>query len=202
MVNESMDMLKTGGVKYDEGKLRTDLIPIEPLLEVARVYTIGCKKYADRNWEKGILWTRCYGALLRHLWQWFKGEKYDSNDGQHHLAAVVFYAFALMEFENTHAELDDRPKQKATENPVANKYPIYSPEYIRGLQNEYGSERPITGGKIGYENGADAPCGHRKCKVSYRNPTGECLVQKSWAQASPNYSSQTPSVPDGTGFSG
>src|SRR5208282_5252383 len=108
----------SGGSKQDNGKLRMDLLPVFPLEKVAEVYTIGCKKYADRNWEKGIAWSRCYGALLRHLFKFWKGESVDSQDGQHHLAAVVFYAFAMMEFEKTHPELDDRPTTKTTEVPV------------------------------------------------------------------------------------
>jgi hypothetical protein len=36
------------GRKYDGDKLRYDLIPVGPLAEVAKVYTIGAKKYADR----------------------------------------------------------------------------------------------------------------------------------------------------------
>ncbi len=100
------------GKKLDSGKLRMDLIPVRPLEMLAEVYTIGCKKYADRNWEKGIAWSRCYGALLRHLFKFWKGESIDREDGQHHLAAVVFYALALMEFEFTHKELDDRPNTK------------------------------------------------------------------------------------------
>ena len=100
------------GRKNDIGKLRMDLIPVSPLEQLAEVYTIGCKKYADRNWEKGIAWSRCYGALIRHLLKFWKGESIDSQDGQHHLAAVVFYAFALMEYEKTHPELDDRPNKK------------------------------------------------------------------------------------------
>jgi hypothetical protein len=40
---------KEEGLKFDEGKLRFDLIPIYPLEELARVYTIGAKKYGDYN---------------------------------------------------------------------------------------------------------------------------------------------------------
>lgn len=97
------------GLRDDSTKLRFDLIPVRPLQNVAEVYTVGAKKYADRNWEKGLSWAKTYGAMLRHMFKWFLGEKRDP-DGFHHLAAVVFGAFALMEFEETHPELDDRPK--------------------------------------------------------------------------------------------
>src|SRR5258708_39855322 len=95
------------GTKYDQGKLRFDLLPVKPLGLVAEVYTIGAKKYADRNWELGIQWGRVFGALLRHAFKWWGGERRDP-DGQHHLASVVWCALALMEYEETHQELDDR----------------------------------------------------------------------------------------------
>ena len=98
------------GRKDDQEKLRYDLIPVGPLAEIAKVYTIGAKKYADRNWELGIKWGRVYAALLRHVTAWWKGEQLDPKDGQHHLASVAWCALALMEYEQTHRELDDRPQ--------------------------------------------------------------------------------------------
>ena len=106
------------GVKYDEGKLRFDLLPVRPLEEVARVYTIGAKKYADRNWEKGLQWGRVFAAMMRHAWAWWRGEKHDPKDGQHHLASVAWCALALMEYEETHQELDDRPATLARQQQV------------------------------------------------------------------------------------
>ena len=99
------------GRKNDTNKLRYDLIPPGPLALLAEVYTIGAKKYDDRNWEKGIKWGRIFAALMRHAWAWWRGEKNDSVDGQHHLASVAWCAFALMEYEKTHTEFDDRGNQ-------------------------------------------------------------------------------------------
>ena len=102
----------TGGLKYDRNKIRTDLLPVRPLLDVARVLTFGARKYADRNWEKGIQWSRCYGAALRHLFAWFMGESKDPETGLSHLAHASCCIQFLQEFELTHPELDDRPIQK------------------------------------------------------------------------------------------
>jgi len=98
------------GRKNDIGKLRYDLIPVEPLKELAKVYTIGAGIYDDRNWEQGIKWGRIYAALQRHVNAFWGGEQCDQKDGQHHLASVAWCAFALMEYERTHPELDDRIK--------------------------------------------------------------------------------------------
>jgi len=104
------------GRKDDGGKLRYDLIPARPLGELARVYTIGAKKYADRNWEKGLQWGRVFAAMMRHAWAWWSGQTYDPLDGQHHLASVAWCALALIEYEETNRALDDRP---ATSSAVA-----------------------------------------------------------------------------------
>ncbi len=98
----------TPAIKHDQDKLRFDLIPVRPLEEVARVYSIGAEKYSDRNWENGLQWGRVFAALMRHAWAWWRGERVDQVDGQHHLASVVWCALALMEYEKTHPELDDR----------------------------------------------------------------------------------------------
>lgn len=105
---EQLKTEPTGGVKEDARKLRYDLIPPFAMERFAEVWTIGAGKYGDRNWEKGISWGRIFAALMRHSWKWFSGEKFDTVDGQHHLASVAWCAFVLMEYERTHPELDDR----------------------------------------------------------------------------------------------
>ena len=114
------------GIKHDTGKLRYDLIPMQPLRELAHVYTLGARKYTDRNWELGIPWGRVFGALVRHAVAWWGGERHDVDDGQHHLASVAWCALALMEYERTHPELDDRGSkaQAPQAEPVRPAVPI------------------------------------------------------------------------------
>lgn len=103
------------GKKNDAGKLMYELIPVLPLRELARVYTIGAGKYDPDNWRKGLKWRRVMGALERHYQAFKDGESIDPQDGQHHLASVAWCAFALMQYEKDHPELDDRyvPPHKA-----------------------------------------------------------------------------------------
>lgn len=96
------------GQKFDGGKARYDLIPARPLHELAELYAMGAAKYGVRNWEKGLEFGRVFAALMRHAWAWWRGERTDPEDGQHHLASVAWCALALMELEQTHPELDDR----------------------------------------------------------------------------------------------
>lgn len=65
---------KTEGVKFDQGKDRMDLIPPEVMFSLARILSFGASKYGDRNWEKGMSWGRCFGALMRHMWAWWGGK--------------------------------------------------------------------------------------------------------------------------------
>lgn len=97
--NKPEELLKKGGVKYDQGKLDWSLLPIEPMAEVIKVYTLGANKYERENWRKGMDWHRVFSALMRHAWAWWGGEKYDPVDGQHHLSSVVWCALTLMWYE-------------------------------------------------------------------------------------------------------
>ena len=99
----------TGGEKGVK-PARFDLIPVGPLTALAVHYGVGANKYADRNWEKGYEWGKSYAALQRHLTAFWNGEDIDEDTGSPHLAAVVFHAFAMLEWGRTHPELDDRPK--------------------------------------------------------------------------------------------
>jgi hypothetical protein len=64
----------TTGIKHDQGKPRFELLPPEFLFAVTEVLTFGANKYADRNWEKGMKWSRVFGALMRHMWCWWGGK--------------------------------------------------------------------------------------------------------------------------------
>lgn len=99
------------GRKDDLGKLRFDLVPAVPLEDLARIYTYGSQKYADRNWEKGIEWGRIFAAMMRHLWAFWRGETVDLESGMPHMAHAAWGCFTLLEYMRTHPELDDRPRQ-------------------------------------------------------------------------------------------
>jgi len=101
----------TEGRKDDTGKLRFDLIPPGPLEALAAIYTMGAAKYADRNWEKGIRWGRVFGAVMRHLWAFWRGEDIDPESGLPHVAHAAWGCFALLEYMRTHPELDGRARE-------------------------------------------------------------------------------------------
>jgi len=99
-------------IKFDKDKLRYDLVPVAPLEKIVSVLTFGAGKYDDRNWENGFKWSRVYGATQRHLNKWWGGEDLDKESRVTHLAHAACCILFLMEYEETHRELDDRVKPK------------------------------------------------------------------------------------------
>ena len=97
----------SGGQKGKKD-IRFDLLPAGPLWEVARLYGAGAQKYEDRNWERAYPWSLSFAAMMRHAWLFWGGESTDPETQCHHLAAVVFHALALMEFESKQKGTDDR----------------------------------------------------------------------------------------------
>lgn len=96
-------------IRYDDGKLRMELVPPVVVEAIAEVLTMGAGKYGERNWEKGMLWSRCIGSLMRHLFAFLRGEDIDSESGLLHISHVLCNAAFIRQYYATHPELDDRP---------------------------------------------------------------------------------------------
>lgn len=127
----------TGGQKGVK-EARMDLVPAGSLQELAVLFGRGARKYAPHQWRQGYEWSKAYAALQRHAMAWQMGLDYDvcSNDpqgcqhvdadgnpftppapdtcynhtGAHHMTAVAWHAFTLLEFKDTHPDHDDRYK--------------------------------------------------------------------------------------------
>lgn len=135
------------GVKLE----RHDLIPTGPLAELAQHYGVGASKYANHQWRNGYEWSKSYAAMVRHQTAFWAGYDYDvcSNDpegcshvdaegrpfvavredacfnhtGSHHMAAVAWHAFCLLEFKDSFPEHDDRYKRPEPE-PEVDEWPM------------------------------------------------------------------------------
>jgi hypothetical protein len=98
------------GKKFDGGKDRWDLIQHLSVEEYIRVLTYGAKKYGPNNWKLvDDHRNRYFGALLRHVWKWWKGERRDPETGLHHLAHAMCCLCFLME-----PELDEEEPKAGT----------------------------------------------------------------------------------------
>lgn len=103
------EILATQGVRYDEGKLRYDLVPALAQKEYVKVLTKGAEKYADRNWEKGMKWSRVLASLKRHLAAIELGEDRDPETGLLHSAHIMCNAAFITQYYHTYPQGDDRP---------------------------------------------------------------------------------------------
>lgn len=104
-----LDIKSLEGVKFDQDKPRPELIAPELIESLSLVLTYGAKKYADRNWEKGMNWSRPFGALMRHMWAWWRGEDKDPETGFSHLAHAACCLMFLITYETRKPTFDDRP---------------------------------------------------------------------------------------------
>lgn len=100
---------KGEAMRADGNKVRLDLLPLQPIWDVGRVLSYGSIKYADRNWEKGMRWSRCWGSALRHLFKWWMGEQCDNESGLPHLAHAACNIMYLQHYESHKVGTDDRP---------------------------------------------------------------------------------------------
>lgn len=95
------EKFESGAMREPEnGKLRYDLIPPDPLRRLALNMTKGAEKYGEHNWNKGMPSSRMLSAAMRHLELARAGDK-----SEDHWAALVFNIFGIMHFEGT--EWDD-----------------------------------------------------------------------------------------------
>ena len=82
---------------FIDKKLRWDLLPLQEIEDVVKVYTAGAEKYGDNTWqglENG--YQRYKAALFRHLLAYEKGEINDQETNCQHLACVVWNAIAML----------------------------------------------------------------------------------------------------------
>ncbi|MBE3139906.1 MAG: hypothetical protein IMZ53_04890 [Thermoplasmata archaeon] len=107
----------TGAVRDSaEDKPRPDLISPYAQLRVGAWLALGAKKYAERNWEKGMTYSRCVASICRHLFQYMAGFR-----NEDHVAAIACNAQFIMHYDEMikkgvlPAELDDMPKYEQHE---------------------------------------------------------------------------------------
>lgn len=87
------------------GKGRYDLITPFAEDRIAKWYELGSAKYADRNWEKGMPFSRYIDSAKRHINRYIKGM-----EDEDHLAAACWNLMAIMHHEEMgELHLDDMP---------------------------------------------------------------------------------------------
>lgn len=139
-----MNGMEDGGgrMTYDGGALREpptgkgryDLISPFALERLAKWHELGAKKYADRNWEKGMSYSRLIDAALRHINRYRMGQR-----GEDHLAAAAWNLFAYMHYQAcrmekfndvpTYPEAQPIPTLPAKTDPYRRDYRIIAVDF-------------------------------------------------------------------------
>jgi len=123
----------TGAVRdIATNKPRIDLISPYAQERIGEWLRLGAKKYAERNWEKGIPFSRCIASLERHIQSYKKGKT-----NEDHLAAIAVNAQFIMHYEEMiklgllPRSLDDLPKYEKQYRKY-NHIRVYLSHWIRG----------------------------------------------------------------------
>ena len=94
----------TGAQRYDrKGKLRMSLMPHIAMQRVMKRYLDGAETYGENNWLKGQPFSVLYDSAMRHMMQFWSGDK-----DEDHLAAAAWNIMSMMQFEDSREDLDDR----------------------------------------------------------------------------------------------
>jgi Domain of unknown function (DUF5664) len=92
----------TVGLRFNEGKLRWDLVDLDDLETMVRVLEYGAKKYTDHNWKKGgpsLTKDEILNSLQRHVNAMRRGERLDPESGLPHIAHILCNAMFQAHFE-------------------------------------------------------------------------------------------------------
>lgn len=125
------------GKKNDfiDSKLRWDLLPLEEIEDIVKVYTFGAQKYNENSWqllENG--YDRYKAALLRHLNCIEKGELFDVESNLPHTAHIMWNAVAMNYFL--------KRNKKVIYKDIPGYEELY---YADNLGNIYSKDRIIRG---------------------------------------------------------
>ncbi|MEL6208077.1 MAG: dATP/dGTP diphosphohydrolase domain-containing protein [Pseudomonadota bacterium] len=102
--------VSAGGAKFDAGKIKMDLLPMDALLAVGAVLTYGAIKYEEWNWARGLRRGRLMAALMRHAAAYMMGEERDPESGLPHSWHMGCCALMLISSEARGVAADDRAK--------------------------------------------------------------------------------------------
>jgi hypothetical protein len=99
------------GRKDDSGKYDLSLIPLVALVEEAKGFMLGEKKYGRYNYCAGLESHRLVAAALRHIAAWQAGEDTDPESGASHLGHARCCLSMLLHTQELGTLIDTRYKK-------------------------------------------------------------------------------------------
>lgn len=125
------------GLRFNEGKLRYDLVNPKAFEDFVKILTIGANKYSARNWENGLSWTSVIASLERHIAAFKNGEDYDDETGELHIAHAACNVHFLNTFYHTFPQGDDRPKRQYTTPKIGLDIDGVLADFVKAWSNLY-----------------------------------------------------------------
>lgn len=132
-----------GGLRFNQGKLRYDLVNPQAHEEMVKILTKGSIKYAERNWEKGMKWSNVLSSLKRHLAAIEKGEDYDPETGELHAAHLACNAHFLTAYYKIYPQGDDRPHAYLNRPKIGLDIDDVICDFVGGYCEKFGLSEPI-----------------------------------------------------------
>lgn len=134
--------MKGTGKRFNEGKLRYDLVHPFAHEQMVRVLTKGANKYGDNNWSKGMAWSKCLASLERHLAEMKKGNDYDPESGELHASHIACNAHFLSAYYKIYPQGDDRPKDYLNRPKIGLDIDEVIADWITHWCNKFGHVEP------------------------------------------------------------
>jgi len=90
-----------------------ELVKLAPKygIELASLFQRGAKKYAERNWEKGMPFSWRIDSLMRHLFKSQENGAIDEETGIPHIVCAIWNAMCLLHWIKNNLGTDDWSKK-------------------------------------------------------------------------------------------
>lgn len=141
-MSETNNELGTG-IRYDEGKLRYDLVNTFAHEKMVEILTFGATKYKPRNWEKGMKWSKVISSLKRHLAAIEACEDHDVESGKLHAAHLACNAHFLTAYYDIFPQGDDRAHSYPTKLKIGLDIDGVLADFVGHLMKVSGNEGHI-----------------------------------------------------------
>ena len=122
--NTNMEQENNESKKNDrlDDKLRWELLPLEDIEDIVKVYTEGAKKYGPNTWQNlPDGYNRYKAAFFRHLLEHEKGNWLDEETGSIHLAQCVWNALAMLHIAKQNMKNNENTICSKEENLLAER---------------------------------------------------------------------------------
>jgi len=147
---------KTGvgsGLRFNQGKLRYDLLHPKALEDMVDILTYGANKYTvlddagnvlndgANNWRQGLSWKSVYASLERHMEAIKAGEDYDRDTGKLHIAHAACNVHFLNAFYYDFPQGDDRVKMHLKLPKIGLDIDGVLADFVNAWADKYGTTR-------------------------------------------------------------